>query len=469
MKARSESNGAAAWTNRAVRHGALGGSHSPAALAEQCRHRRNGWPGLRPQAAVLCLLAAWWLPVAGATAAKAKADYARDFRAQVTKEVLPYWLRTLDKENGGFLLADDGSGKGTARDKQLVSQARMVWGLAHAHLHGLTGRRRDYLQAAESGYRFLLDHFRDAEHGGYFWKTDLAGRPINDCKFLYGQAFVIYALVEYHRATRDPQALAHALDLYHAIQRHCHDAQHGGWIEHTERDWTPLPPGDRRNEVEVVGYRSANAHLHWMEALTELYAETRDREVRRSLVEALELNQRYFYPRQPGKSCFHRQPDWSEVTDPASAGLSYGHNVEFAWLMIRAERALRRRPSWSHFHAHVRHALDHGYDHARGGLCHRGLDDQPATDTDKIWWVQAEMLAALTEGLGNRRDRAYSAALDSLLAFLVRYQIDPKDGIWLDTVAADGTPKRPAKAHNWKANYHDLRALVKFIEAFERR
>src|SRR2546425_8253839 len=31
-----------------------------------------------------------------------------------------------------------------------------------------------------------------------------------------------------------------------------------------------------------------------------------------------------------GKSCFHRQPDWKEVTDPKSAGLSYGHNVEFA-------------------------------------------------------------------------------------------------------------------------------------------
>jgi mannobiose 2-epimerase len=416
-----------------------------------------------------CLLAVLWLPIAASAAAKGKAEYARDFQAQLTKHVLPYWLRTLDPQNGGFLLADDGTGKGTARDKQLVSQARMVWGFAHAHLHGLTGRRRDCLRAAENGYRFLLDHFRDAEHGGYFWKTDLAGQPINDCKFLYGQAFVIYAFVEYHRATRDPQALAHAMDLYHAIQRHCHDAQHGGWIEHTERDWTPLQPGDRRNEVEVVGYRSANAHLHWMEALTELYAETRDRDVRRSLIEALDLNQRYFYPREPGKSCFHRQPDWSEVTDPASAGLSYGHNVEFAWLMIRAERALRRRPSWSHFHAHLRHALEHGYDHARGGLYHRGVDDQPATDTDKIWWVQAEMLAALTEGLGHSRDRAYSAALDSLLTFLVQHQIDPDDGIWLDTVAADGTPKRRAKAHNWKANYHDLRALVKFIEAFGRR
>jgi mannose/cellobiose epimerase-like protein (N-acyl-D-glucosamine 2-epimerase family) len=53
-----------------------------------------------------------------------------------------------------------------------------------------------------------------------------------------------------------------------------------------------------------------------------------------------------------------------------------------------------------------------------------------------------------------------------LLQFVVKYQANPSDGIWLDTVNADGSPKVTAKAHNWKANYHDVRAIVKFIEAF---
>ena len=60
----------------------------------------------------------------------------------------------------------------------------------------------------------------------------------------------------------------------------------------------------------------------------------------------------------------------------------------------------------------------------------------------------------------------YGKALDKLLEFIVTYQADPKDGIWLDTVAADGKPKVTTKAHNWKANYHDVRAMVKFEEAF---
>jgi mannobiose 2-epimerase len=156
------------------------------------------------------------------------------------------------------------------------------------------------------------------------------------------------------------------------------------------------------------------------------------------------------------------------VTDPQSAGLSYGHNVEFAWLMVRAEQVLEQRPSWAHFEAILEHALRYGTDPERGGLYNRGFDDEPATDTDKVWWSQAEFMAALTEGLQHRNNPAWREALGKLIGFLRRHQIRPEDGIWLDTVTADGRPKSTAKAHNWKANYHDVRALVKFIEAFGR-
>jgi len=393
---------------------------------------------------------------------------ARALQTMLVEKVMPYWYdTTLDTANGGYLLADDRKGRGVATEKQIVTQCRMVWTFSLVHRKGLVGdRSRNYLRAAESGYRFLMDHFHDPENGGYFWKTDLAGKPVHDCKFLYGESFVVYALVEYHRASGDPEVLRQALDLYRTLQAKLHDPQHGGWLEHATRDWQPLPPNDPRNEVEVVGLRSANAHLHWMEALAELYAATGDLEVKESLKEALRINASWFYPKDAGKAAFHRQPDWSPVTDPKSAGLSYGHNVEFAWLMMRAEEVLGGRPSWKHFDAILAHALKYGYDYERGGLYNRGEDDQPATQTDKVWWVQAEMLAALTDGLKHRENVVYAEALDRLLRFIWTYQTDPADGIWFDTVAFDGKPKSTAKAHNWKANYHDVRAMVKFIEAF---
>jgi mannose/cellobiose epimerase-like protein (N-acyl-D-glucosamine 2-epimerase family) len=395
-------------------------------------------------------------------------DDARSWRNELRHKIMPYWYDTAqDLERGGYLLADSMNGRGEAQEKQLVSQTRMIWTFAHVHRLGLGDAKRDWLEAAAQGYRFLQAHFLDPAHGGYYWKTDLAGKPIHDAKFLYGQSFVIYALVEYHRASGDAEPLHQALTLYRLLQRKLHDTSHGGWLEHTEANWLPLKPGDPRNEVEVVGLKSANAHLHWMEALTELYEVSRDPDVRASLAESLDLNARFFYPLDAGQSCFHRQPNWEPVTDPQSAGLSYGHNVEFAWLMIRAEQVLGRPPSWNHFYAHVDHALDHGYDHQLGGLYNRGFENQPASDQRKIWWVQAEMLAALTDSLAHQNNPRHERALRQLINFIRTHQVDPRDGVWLDTVRADGRPENPAKAHNWKANYHDVRAIVKFILAFD--
>jgi mannose/cellobiose epimerase-like protein (N-acyl-D-glucosamine 2-epimerase family) len=401
------------------------------------------------------------------TEAKSFKEYARDFHQQLATKTLPYWYDTsIDTNYGGYVLADDGKGHRDAKEKQLVSQARMLWTFSHVHRKGYSDERRDYLKAAAHGYRFLQERFLDRDHGGYFWKTDLSGKPTNDRKILYGQSFVIYALVEYYRASGNPEALRRANELYRSLQNNSYDAAYGGWIEHFTRDWQFTSRLDAGAEVEVPGLKSANAHLHLMEALAELYQVTQNSKVRRSLEESLAINKRYFYPVEAGKSCFHREPDWRDVTAPESAGLSYGHNVEFAWLMVRAEQVLSRQPSWKHFEAHLRHALSYGYDYEHGGLYNRGTGDEPASQKDKVWWVQAEMLAALTDGFKQRPNEAYSRALSLLLEFVTAHQVDPADGIWFDTVTEDGQRKNPAKAHNWKANYHDVRALVKFIEAF---
>lgn len=399
------------------------------------------------------------------------ADLARlaaSWRDRLTTRILPYWYDTaVDWKRGGYLLADDGKGhRGGATEKQIVTQARMVWGFSLAHRLGFSSANRDYLKAADVGYRFLLDHFRDPRNGGYFWSTDLEGQVRNDRKNLYGETFVIYAFVEYFRAGGEQPALAHALELYRTLQRHTHDAAHDGWGEHYTRDWRLVTEQDDQVVVELAGKKSANAHLHWMEALTELYLATRDPEVRRSLEEALRLNATWFYPPDPAQAAFHREFDGRRVTGGRSDGLSYGHNVEFAWLMLRAQKALGRPRSWGHFEAYLNHALRCAADPEHGGIAYTGNGNEPASNRDKVWWSQAEWIAALTDALQHRPNPAYREALRKAVGFIDRYQQDTADGIWHDTVSWDGAPKRPVKAHNWKANYHDVRAMVKFIEAF---
>ena len=371
---------------------------------------------------------------------------AREMKAQLAKKILPYWFDTAqDTHRGGYLLADDAvKGRGTPAEKQIVTQSRMVWAFSLAQIEGYSDTNRNYLSAAAQGYHFLLDHFLDRQNGGYFWTTDLDGKPVNDCKLLYGQAFTIYAFVEYYRASGDREALAHALDLYHTIQTHLYDTKNGGWFEHADRTWKPLSPGDPRNEVEVIGYKSANSHLHWMEALTELYDATHDPDVKKSLAEALRINATYFYPDDP-----------AEVRLSPAVRLAAGDGGQqrgaFLWAQRRIcladdsrRKVLGQKPSWKHFYALLNHALKNGYDHQRGGLYYRGFDDRPATDTEKIWWVQAEMLSALTDALKHQDEPRYEIALSKELQFIKTYQVNPATGIWLYI----GGRRRQARGHD---------------------
>ena len=469
-------------------------------------------PAARARAPLWLALLSLLLPFAGpaaaqSSAAQLSAEHAERFarqaeawRSQLSQQMLPAWYdTTIDRESGGYLLPEAGTS-----NKLLASQARLMWSFARAHRAGLRDPERDYLAAATHGYRFLRANFLDPLNGGYYWMTSRVGRPLEQRKLLYGQACMLYGLLEYYRASGDVAALQDASDLYRTVMERAHDSVNGGWGEHFEADWrpigesaveaeadesglpspasgatpTPQPMVDRQNTlgIGIVGTKSGEAHLQWMAALIELHRITREAgappaaaevKVEPALAEALDLNLTHFFPANAGEAYPYRQPDWQRPLGAKFREVIYGHNVEFAWLMLEAQEALGREPLWPRFDALMQHALKYGFDLEHGGLYAIGFGNRPALVKEKIWWGQAEMLAALTASVRARAEPEHAQALEQLVAFLTGHQIDSSDGMWFDAVKADGSPWRPAKVHGRKTSYHELRALLRFIEAFD--
>lgn len=407
---------------------------------------------------------------------------------------MPYWLRTsVDSGRGGYRLDDTHltwrralsglrsrlaravrpaapPGAPRAADKHAVSQSRLLYVFALAHRLGYGGGGRQYLDAAQHGYRFLTDCLQDQEHGGFFWRVGSDGEVTNSQKWLYAQAFALYGLVEFHRASGQADALADALDLFAVVQERMKDRRHGGWIELLAPDFSILPAGVPTRETglhHVSGLKSANGHLHWMEALSELLDVTGDPAVRAALAEVLRINTEVFFA-EPGVSPSHVTADWEPVITEPFAGISYGHNLEFAWLMLRAQQVLRSPPGLVLFEALLSHSLDHGFDMTRGGFYQKGARGAAAAfDTSKVWWPQAEGLAALsdaltTPGIGDRA--RYERCLDRLLDWIWRHQ-RLGDGTWVWSTDATGTIQNPTKADDWKAGYHEVRAMTKCVRA----
>lgn len=421
------------------------------------------------------------------------ASVAQEWDSILRDRILPYWLRTTVTAAGGYQLFDTGESwvknplslrdsinslrswrdsRDMSHVRAIVSQSRMLWVFSLAHRLGYSTAKHDYLAAAAHGYRYLTTTMLDRERGGFYWKAHAKLGITESFKIHYGQSFAIYALVEYHRATGLAEPLDLAISTFQTFQRACHDDVNGGWIEHCDVNFKQLQGvGSRLAGVpDVIGYKSGDAHLHWLEALSELYLATHDRSVRDSLSEALEILQTRFYATDTSVFRELRQADWSEIPDSeVGKEVTYGHIAEFAWLMIHAERALGTSPSWSHFETLIQRALKSGFDHERGGFYFRGSAAEAMLDTDKVWWVQAEGLAALTEAVRHYKSEEYETALRSLIDWIFRYQIRSTDGIWIWSTDAMGQPKNLTKAGPWKAAYHEVRAITRFIAAFQNR
>ena len=173
------------------------------------------------------------------TQSQKRSDFRQQLAEELTGNILPFWMNhVVDKVNGGFYGA-------VTNDLQVHNEvgrsatlcARILWTFAMAYRK--LGAA-EYLSMARWAYDYIKDVFLDQEYGGLFWEVDQAGEPASDRKHSYAQAFGIYGLSEYYRATRDPHSLMLAQTLFHLLEEHAYDPIHHGYSEGSSREWGPL-------------------------------------------------------------------------------------------------------------------------------------------------------------------------------------------------------------------------------------
>jgi len=390
-----------------------------------------------------------------------------------------FFPRAVDRDSGGFHPAFSRDWKKQpAGNRSIVFQSRMTWIAARVAARQ-PELREEFLDYATHGLRYLDQVMWDREHGGFFWAVDERGRPTEQFgteKHLYGEAFGMYAAAAVYRATGDQQALDLAMRTFKWLAQHAHDAKNGGYIECLVREGAearakePLTPANARTKAGgfFYGTKSMNAHIHMLEALAELYSAAKDPAVAAHLDEMLGIV-RDRIAVWPGCLNLYFTPDWRALPDHDS----FGHDVETAFLLLEAAEALGKPDDAATLRMArmlVDHALDWGWDDARGGFYDKGYALAPAFDTRKVWWVQVEGLNALLlmhERFGAETDRYWRAFLKQW-DFIRRYMLDAEyAGLFEETDAA-GKPLRMAKSHNWKAAYHDGRSFMLVADRLNR-
>ncbi len=415
------------------------------------------------------LLIALLLIASTATAAENPSPLEQTNRCRriLNESLVDFYLPAcVDTEHGGYYESLREDKFIPIGEKFLVLQARQLWFFSTLVREGI--RKDAALSAAKSGFDFLENHMRDRRHGGYFAKVHDAGQVKDSRKHVYLNAFALYGLVAYHRATGDERALTAAKDLFHILEEKAHDRRNGGYIEFFTADWKPITDPMEPGYVGAIGTKTYNTHLHVMEALTDLYQVWPDPLVRQRLAELLVINTSTVHHPEHNCNIDGWRPDWKMVDDASNLRASYGHDVECVWLALDAARTLGMSPHLLHGWAEglCSYSLKHGYDHKNGGFYYTGPLGQPAQDTRKEWWVQAEALVSMLEMHRLTGKRQYEDAFHQTLDFVAKHQVAKKGGWWA-TRTADGSPQGQTRTSPWQGAYHSGRAMIRCIKLLE--
>ena len=389
--------------------------------------------------------------------------------------IIPFWAeRARDRECGGYLTNFDDRGRSLGTpEKYLNTQCRLLWWFSTLKRHRPDAPSCGEL--ARDGCEFMLKHFWDAEHGGWFWKVRRDGSRLDDGKIVYGQSFAIYALSEHYLATGDRRALDPAARTFDLLQVHAADTLHGGYYENLNVDWTPEASGFSGGDRKGL-----DTHMHLMESFTVLYEASRNPLHRRKLLELVDLIRTQMI--DPASGCGLNQFDLAWRTIPAIAikrtwnaerfgerpaqpteTTSYGHNVELAWLMRRALDVAGAdldpyRPVLKRL---LDHAVAHGVDWEHGGIYRDGLRaDGKVLVTEKEFWQHAEVLVGFLDGYEVFKDPLYLKAFEAVWEFVQEHMILPEVGEWRTLVDRESRPLDSNIGNPWKVSYHTGRSML---------
>ncbi len=404
-----------------------------------------------------------------------------------TRIVDVWYPRCIDSVYGGFIpdFEYDWTLSEGPQNKAIVHQARHLWTLSF--LHEKYPGKDHYLEYARQGFRFIRDHMQDDAFGGFWYEVTRDGKNLPEMtsfKRVYGQAFAINGLAQYYKASHDEEALDLAIKTFLWMNDHARDKKYGGYFEILKRDGTPGIPDDGvgAGDLAVNGLKEFNSSLHILEAFTELYRVWPDALLRQRLQEVyLEFRDVFIQP--AGYLRLYFYPDWKAVPPDMMESLSggnywftqhitYGHDVETAYLLLEAGKALgldKDEKARMLARKLVDHSLASGWDNDRGGFYYVGYENGGKTRIHvpyKAWWTEAEGLNALM--LMSRLypgDTVYPRKFRELWQYTDSFLIDKKYGGWYnygtDNYPANATQK---KSHNWKATYHNVRSMVNCIE-----
>jgi len=311
--------------------------------------------------------------------------FKKEIRTEL-KQILSYWEKySVDAEKGGFYGAVDVNNvPNTQADKGLILNSRILWTFSAAYQ---MDPKTAYKKLADRAFNYLNTYFWDAKNKGAYWSVKPDGTPSDTHKQVYAEGFMMYALAEYVKISKNPQALEKAKIIYQVLQTTCKDLKNGGYFEAYNESWMPIE--DKTiTEGKADQKKSMNTHLHLIEAFANLYQVYPDKNLKIEIENLLSIFYKKIIANGKTQTLFFTD-DWS----PRSEAVSFGHDIETAWLLLETAETIKN-PIWikkmKALAVNMAIEAEKGIDPKDGGMWNE--KNQGHLNIQKHWWPQAEAM-----------------------------------------------------------------------------
>ena len=249
--------------------------------------------------------------------------------------------------------------------------------------------------------------------------------------------------------------------MYRQIENHSFDPVYTGYLEAFTREWQPL--NDLRlSDKDANEKKTMNTHLHVLEAYTILYQVWPDEKLKGQINSLLQNFEDHIVDPESGHLGLFFDEQWNR----RSATISYGHDIEAAWLLPEAAKSLNN-PSVTkaikELSIKIAEASAEGLD-KDGGLWYEYEPGSGHLIKEKHWWVQAEAMVGFFNTWQLTKDEAYLERSFQAWRYISTFIKDKNYGEWLWGRNEDGTPmQRQDKVGIWKCPYHNTRACIEIM------
>lgn len=381
--------------------------------------------------------------------------FAKQMADHLKNKILPFWMKLKDDDFGGFygLVKENLELKKDAM-KGCILNSRILWTFSTA---ARICRDESYLSYAKQAFDFM-EKFMDEECGGVIWSVTYDGKPLDTTKHTYCQAFAVYGLAAYYRATGDEKALERAMNLFWVIEEKCRDQ--GGYGEAFQIDFSP-ESNEKLSENGVMAGRTMNTLLHVLEAYAELYRACGDEKVKKAAKDALECFLKVMYNKKLRRLEVFYDADFNSIIDLQS----YGHDVEASWLMWDAVETVIPAEEREPYKAMCLDLLNSVLERAMTEKGFHNECEKGVVDEKRVWWVQAEAVLGFENAWKLTGDEKYRDNLEKVWQFIQDVTIDHRaGGEWFAYTTVEGKPLGKPMVDEWKCPYHNGRMCLRIAE-----